>query len=42
MVLPNEILTCCCTVKEDIRIDCRQRQAEPDLFDRDLFAENSN
>ena len=42
MLLPNEILTCCCMVKEDIRIDCRQRQAEPDLFDRDLFAENSN
>ena len=42
MLLPNEILTCCCMVKEDIRIDCRQRQAEPDLFDQDLFAENNN
>ena len=42
MILPNEILSCCCTVKEDIHIDCRIRQSEPDLFDRDLFDDNGD
>ncbi|OAM26766.1 MULTISPECIES: class I ribonucleotide reductase maintenance protein YfaE [Eikenella] len=40
-LLPGEILPCCCTVAEDIQIDCRQSQSEPDLFEPDLFADNS-
>ena len=42
MLLPNEILTCCCTVTEDIYIDCRQSENQPDLFEPDLFADNSD
>ncbi len=38
-VAPGEILPCCCQVTEDVRLDCRVRSAEPDLFDVDLFAE---
>lgn len=41
LVLPGEILPCCCTVTEDLQLDCRQRQSEPDLFDTDLFADNN-
>ena len=41
LILPNEILTCCCTVIEDIHIDCRQSENQPDLFEPDLFADNS-
>ena len=41
MLLPNEILTCCCTVIEDIHIDCHQSENQPDLFEPDLFADNS-
>lgn len=41
LVLPNEILTCCCTVIEDIHIDCHQSENQPDLFEPDLFADNS-
>ncbi|MDO4694210.1 MAG: class I ribonucleotide reductase maintenance protein YfaE [Eikenella sp.] len=37
---PGEILPCCCVVKEDVKLDCAMRQSEPDLFDRDLFAED--
>lgn len=41
LILPNEILTCCCTVIEDIHIDCHQSENQPDLFEPDLFADNS-
>ena len=41
LILPNEILTCCCTVTEDIYIDCRQSENQPDLFEPDLFADNN-
>ena len=36
-VAPGEILPCCCRVTEDIKLDCRERIKEPDLFDVDLF-----
>lgn len=35
----NEILPCCCTVFEPIRLDCQSRVQEPDLFEQDLFDE---
>ena len=41
MLLPNEILTCCCTVTEDIHIDCRQSENQLDLFEPVLFADNN-
>ena len=41
LILPNEILTCCCTVIEDIHIDCHQSENQPYLFEPDLFADNS-
>lgn len=36
---PGEVLPCCCTVEEDLTLDCRALQPEPDLFERDLFEE---
>ena len=36
-VAPGEILPCCCRVNEDIKVDCRGRVSEPDLFAGDLF-----
>jgi len=38
-VAPGEILPCCCRVNEDIKVDCRVRMSEPDLFDVSLFDE---
>jgi len=38
-VAPGEILPCCCRVNEDIKVDCRGRVSEPDLFDVGLFDE---
>ena len=38
-VAPGEILPCCCRVHEDIKVDCRTRMSEPDLFDVGLFDE---
>ena len=38
-VAPGEILPCCCRVNEDIKVDCRARMSEPDLFDVGLFDE---
>ena len=37
----GEILACCCRVSENIRIDCRKRTEEPDLFAPSLFDEDS-
>lgn len=41
MLLPGEILACCCTVNTDISIDCAIRRPEPDLFDRGLFGDDA-
>lgn len=41
-LLPGEILPCCCRVTEDISVDCRVRASEGDLFDTDLFEQNSD
>ncbi|MFS6937082.1 class I ribonucleotide reductase maintenance protein YfaE [Neisseria animaloris] len=38
---PNEILPCCCRVSEAIEIDCHIRSPEPDLFDVDLFEDQT-
>lgn len=39
LMLPGDILPCCCQVTEDIRIECRLRQPESHDFgyDGDLF-----
>lgn len=38
-VLPGEILPCCCRPQEPLRLDCSLLRHEPDLFERDLFAD---
>lgn len=44
-LMPDDILPCCCRVKEDIRIAIKRRQSEKDLIKQkygELFTSNTN
>ncbi|KLT72267.1 [Fe-S]-binding protein [Neisseria arctica] len=36
---PNEILPCCCRVREPITVDCHTVLREKDLFEPELFSD---